>query len=54
MAKTKMSPMLIENEQIKDIGELAKLLSKLNDMQKAKIEGIAIGMALEQSVKNPA
>ena len=54
MAKKELSPAIMENEQVKDIIYFASLLAKLNELQKAKIEGIAIGMTLEQSAKNTA
>lgn len=54
MAKKELSPMIMENEQVRDVVNLITLLSELSEMQRAKIEGIAIGMTLEQSVKNTA
>lgn len=54
MAKRELSPAIMENEQVKDIVYFASLLAKLNELQKAKIEGIAIGMTLEKPAKNPA
>lgn len=54
MAKKELSPTVMDNEQVRDVVNLITLLSKLSEMQRAKIEGIAIGMTLEHSAKTTA
>ena len=54
MAKNELLVTLATNEQVNDIVDLIKLLAKLTDTQKAKIEGIAIGMSLERPAKHTA
>lgn len=48
MAKNELSTIMTANEQVKDIVDFIKLIVKLDDTQKAKLEGIAIGMTLEK------
>ena len=51
MAKNELAPIMTSNEQVKDIVDFIKLIAMLNDTQKAKLEGIAIGMSLEKCAR---
>jgi hypothetical protein len=47
MAKT-LPEAMAANSQVKEIIAFIKLLEKLNDIQKARLEGVAIGMTMDK------
>lgn len=54
MDKNELTKALTTTEQIKDVTELIKLLSKLTPMQAAKVEGVAIGLTMERPAQSTA
>lgn len=48
MAEKELPAAMAANSQVKDLIAFIKLLEKLNDMQKAELRGVAIGMSMNK------
>lgn len=49
MAENKLPEAMTANNQVKEIITFIKLIAKLNDIQKAELRGIAIGLSINKS-----
>ena len=48
MANKKIPEAMAANNQVQDVIAFIRLLEKLSEIQKAKLEGIAIGMSMNK------
>ena len=48
MADKKLPEAMAANKQVKDVIAFIKLLEQLSEIQKAKLEGVAIGMSMNK------